>query len=115
MAVVILTSQTGTALGQGFPPPPGRPAVIEFSRPLCPLCKEMETILLEVKALYRDRLEVQFAYRETDEYLFKKYRIVIVPTQVFLDADGREVYRHEGLFPKEDLLRKLRELKLVRD
>jgi thioredoxin 1 len=113
LAVVIMTFPGGPAWSQEFLPPPGKPVIIEFSRPLCPLCKEMEAILLKIKARYRDRLEVHFAYRETDEQLFKKYRIVIVPTQVFLDAAGREVHRHEGLFPQEDLLRKLRELELV--
>jgi thiol-disulfide isomerase/thioredoxin len=115
LVIVLLTCQAGPALGQGFPPPPGKPAIIEFARPLCPICKEMEGVLLEIKARYRDRLEVRFAYRETDEYLFKKYGIVIVPTQVILDAAGREVYRHEGLFPQEDLIRKLGELRLLQE
>jgi hypothetical protein len=41
--------------------------------------------------------------------------VVIVPSQVFLDPAGQEVYRHEGVFKKEDLIQKLRELKFIRD
>jgi thioredoxin 1 len=70
---------------------------------------------LEVKARYRDQLEIRFAYIEPDEYLFKKFHIIIVPTQVFLDASGQEVYRHEGLISKEDILKKLRELRFIQD
>jgi thiol-disulfide isomerase/thioredoxin len=67
LAVAILITQAGPALGQGFPPPPGKPAIIEFARPLCPICKEIEGILLEVKARYREQLEIRFAYIEPDE------------------------------------------------
>jgi thioredoxin 1 len=115
LAVAILITQAGPALGQGFPPPPGKPAIIEFARPLCPICKEMEGILLEVKARYREQLEIRFAYIEPDEYLFRKFHIIIVPTQVFLDADGKEVYRNEGKFPKDRLINKLKELKFIKE
>lgn len=115
LVVVILACLAGPARGQGFPPPPGQPALIEFARPLCPVCKEMEKILLEVKARYRDRLEIRFAYIETDEYLFKKFHIVIVPTQILLDASGQEIFRNEGMFPKEKLLEKLKEVKFIQE
>jgi thioredoxin 1 len=32
----------------------------------------------------------------------------VIPTQVFLDRDGNEYFRHEGYFPKEDLIQVLR-------
>jgi thioredoxin 1 len=34
----------------------------------------------------------------------KKYKIRLIPTQVFLDKDGKEFFRHEGFFPKDDLI-----------
>ncbi len=115
LVIGVLTCRVGPSLSQGVPPPTGKPAIIEFARPLCPICKEMETILLKVKARYRDQLEIRFAYRGPDEYLFKKFHIVIVPTQVFLDTSGQEVYRNEGIFPEEKLLKKLKELKFIRE
>ena len=30
-------------------------------------------------------------------------------TQIFLDGDGKEYYRHEGFFPEEDLIKVLEE------
>ena len=47
--------------------------------------------------------------------MFRHYRVDIVPTQIFLDADGRQVFRHEGVFAREKLIQKLRELKFVQD
>lgn len=37
-----------------------------------------------------------------------KYKISVIPTQVFLDAKGTEFYRHEGFFPEDELMRLLR-------
>jgi len=40
----------------------------------------------------------------------KQYGIRIIPTQIFYDASGREVFRHVGFFPKKDILAKWKEL-----
>jgi thioredoxin 1 len=32
----------------------------------------------------------------------------VIPTQVFLDQNGNEYFRHEGYFPKEELVQILR-------
>ena len=40
----------------------------------------------------------------------RKYRIKLIPTQIFFDAFGRELFRHEGFFSKEDILSKWKEL-----
>ena len=33
----------------------------------------------------------------------KKYRIQLIPTQVFLDANGMEFFRHEGFYPEKEI------------
>jgi len=40
----------------------------------------------------------------------KKYRIDIIPTQIFYDASGKELFRHEGFFSKDDILAKWKEM-----
>jgi thioredoxin 1 len=40
------------------------------------------------------------------------YSINLIPTQVFFDAKGRELWRHEGFLTKADILAKWRELGL---
>ena len=35
----------------------------------------------------------------------EKYNIRVIPTQVFLDKDGKEYFRHEGYFPKADVVK----------
>ena len=38
-----------------------------------------------------------------------KYGIRIIPTQIFYDAAGKELFRHEGFFGREDILAKWKE------
>jgi thioredoxin 1 len=51
---------------------------------------------------------------DKEKPLFEQYKIMLIPTQVFLDASGKEVDRHIGPLPKEEVLKKLKELKLIR-
>lgn len=37
------------------------------------------------------------------EELARTHRVNLIPTQVLLDAAGRERFRHEGFLPLEDL------------
>ena len=66
-------------------------------------------MLEELKAEYKGRLEVAFidVWKKPDEA--KKYGIKIIPTQIFYDASGKELFRHEGFFSKEDILAKWKE------
>jgi thioredoxin 1 len=34
----------------------------------------------------------------------------VIPTQIFFDSEGIEVWRHEGFLPREDIVAKLREM-----
>ena len=40
----------------------------------------------------------------------KQYGIEVIPTQIFYDATGKELFRHIGFFAKEDILAKWKEL-----
>lgn len=112
--VLALLCQAAAGQSPAKPGLPGKPAIYEFARPSCPICRSMEAILLEVKAQYRDQVDVRIFYMETDAHLFRNFRVSIVPTQVFLDASGQEVFRHEGLFPKKGVVQKLLDLKFVK-
>jgi len=46
--------------------------------------------------------------------MFGKYKIVAIPTQVFLNTEGKEVDRHLGALSKEEVIKKLKELKFIR-
>ena len=88
----------------------GQPVLADFGRGKCIPCKAMKPILDELKATYKGRAEV-FIF-DIDEYsdLTEQYGINLIPTQIFFDKAGKEVMRHEGFFPKEEIVNKLKEL-----
>ena len=85
------------------------PRLIDLGADKCIPCKMMAPMLEELKVEYKGRLEVAFidVWKKPDEA--KKYGIKIIPTQIFYDASGKELFRHEGFFSKEDILRKWKE------
>jgi thioredoxin 1 len=91
----------------------GKPAIYDFGRGMCIPCKEMEKVLAAIKAEYGDQIEVRLVMLEKNEDLFKQYKIMLVPTQVFLDAEGQEVDRHIGALSKEEVIKKLKALKFI--
>jgi thiol-disulfide isomerase/thioredoxin len=112
---LIWLSPVFPARAQAPPASKLRPQILEFDREFCPVCKASERVIQAVQARYPGRFVVRKFYIDEAEALFRRYRVVFVPTQVFLDPAGQEVYRHEGVFKEEALIRKLRDLKFIGD
>jgi len=89
--------------------PNALPQMIELGSKTCVPCQMMQPILAELRKEYKGQLEVPFwdIYEHPDKA--KAYHIRVIPTQVFVGADGKEFFRHEGFFPKEDILAKFKE------
>ena len=98
---------------QGAAPAKGKPAVYDFGAKYCVPCKEMQKVVAELKPQYGDQVEFRMVYSDEEMPLFKKYKIVAIPTQVFFDASGKVVDQHIGALPKEELIKKLKELKFI--
>ncbi|MDA3899702.1 MAG: thioredoxin family protein [Spirochaetes bacterium] len=78
---------------------------IELGSVDCIPCQMMQPVMDKVSAVYGDKVDVIFydVWTEKDRPMAEKYRIRAIPTQVFLDANGKEFYRHTGYFPFEEL------------
>ncbi|MBU4212798.1 MAG: thioredoxin family protein [Verrucomicrobia bacterium] len=70
----------------------------------------MAPILEDLKKGYAGKFEVQFIDVWQNPDVGGKYRIRVIPTQIFYDAKGKELFRHEGFYGKEDILAKWKEL-----
>ena len=70
----------------------------------------MAPILDELKTAYAGQFDVEFIDVWKNPDAGKPYGIRSIPTQIFIDAGGKELFRHEGFFPKEDILAKWQEL-----
>ena len=76
---------------------------LEIGAESCIPCKMMQPIMKEIAEEYPGVVEVIFHDLYKDRTIGQKYGIRVMPTQVFLDADGREFFRHEGFYPKAEL------------
>ena len=108
-------SPVAPVLAQATPAPAGGPKILEFDRKFCPICKASERVILAVKDRYPGQFEVEKLYIDEADVVFRRYKVAIVPTQVFLNVAGQEVARHEGVYKEAVLIQKLRELKFIRD
>ncbi len=88
----------------------GTPVLIDIGADTCIPCKLMAPIIDELKEELKGKISVLFLNLNTYPALVKEYKISVMPTQIFYDASGKERFRHEGFFSKEDILSKWKDL-----
>jgi thioredoxin 1 len=86
------------------------PRMIDLGAGKCIPCKAMKPILDDLKANYAQHFQTIFIDVWEDSSKGREYGIRSIPTQIFFDAEGKELFRHEGFYGKEDILAKWKEL-----
>ena len=86
------------------------PTLLDLGAGKCIPCKTMAPILDEMKETFAGRLNVIFIDVWENEGANEKYGIRMIPTQIFFDAAGNELFRHEGFYSREEMLTKWAEL-----
>ncbi|BEH11485.1 MULTISPECIES: thioredoxin family protein [Geobacter] len=85
----------------------GKPAVIDLGARYCIPCKKMAPILESLAAEYRGRANILFIDVNGNQAAAKRFRVQMIPTQIFFDARGTEVKRHMGFMDRADIVREL--------
>ncbi|MCI5137241.1 MAG: thioredoxin [Candidatus Electrothrix sp. AR1] len=88
-------------------PVPGMITLVDLGAHKCIPCKMMAPILKKMTAEYAGRAAVIFIDVWKDKSQGKKFKISSIPTQIFFDAQGEEVYRHQGFLSEEDIVSQL--------
>lgn len=86
------------------------PRLVELGADKCQACKMMVPVLDALRAEYADLFVTEFVDVWEQPEAAKQHKVKLIPTQVFYDAAGRELYRHEGFFSKDDIVAKWQEL-----
>jgi len=82
---------------------------IELGADKCIPCKAMQPVMRNIAKEYKGTIQVVFYdVWKTPKYA-KNYSIQMIPTQVFIDKKGEEIFRHVGFYPKEDIIKMLQE------
>jgi thioredoxin 1 len=106
----VLISPTASSAEPATPTQKQLPKLIDLGADKCIPCKQMAPLLEQLKKEYAGQMDVEFIDVWKNEEAAKKYKIKLIPTQIFYGADGKELFRHEGFFGKEDILAKWKEL-----
>jgi len=85
------------------------PVVMDFGSTCAP-CRYMQEVLGEISKEYEGKVVIKIVsvYEQPDET--QKYGIKLIPTQIFFDESGKEYFRHEGTYSKEEVISKLEEM-----
>jgi len=86
------------------------PRLVDLGADKCVPCRMMAPVLEQLRTQYEGRLEVVFIDVWKDKNAGEQYGVSYIPTQIFLDAQGRELFRHVGFISREDILGKWAEL-----
>lgn len=81
---------------------------IEIGADRCIPCKKMQPVMKEIAAEFPEQVQVVFYDVWKHPEPGRKYGIQLIPTQVFVDRNGKEIARHVGFYPKEEIVVLLR-------
>jgi thioredoxin 1 len=95
-------SQTMSAAGETTGPK--LPVLLELGSHKCPPCRRMTPILNELRDEYSGKFQIKYIDVWQDREAGARYGVRAIPTQIFFDSKGREVFRHVGFYSKRDIL-----------
>jgi thioredoxin 1 len=90
--------------------PSSIPRLLDLGAGHCVPCKMMKPILTELQTDYAEQFETIYIDIAETRAAAEQYGVRVIPTQIFFDAEGNELFRHEGFMAKEDILAKWAEL-----
>ncbi len=78
---------------------------VELGSVNCVPCKQMQPVMKAIEEKYGEQIDVVFydVWTQEQKPYAQKYGIKLIPTQVFLDENGKEFHRHEGFYPEEEI------------
>lgn len=82
---------------------------VELGSVKCIPCQKMQTVMKAIEEKYGDQVKIEFhdVWTPKGKPFAEQYKINLIPTQVFLDKEGKEFYRHEGFFSEEEVVKVL--------
>ncbi|MFN3396226.1 MAG: thioredoxin family protein [Thermodesulfovibrionales bacterium] len=90
----------------------GKVVMLELGSVGCIPCEQMKPVMERLRRDYKGKLEVIFVDVRVDRRSAQRFRVFMIPTQVFLDKDSREFHRHIGYYAYEEIVPVLRQMGL---
>ena len=84
--------------------------LVDIGADKCIPCKMMAPILEQLREEYKKKAAIVFLDVWKDPELGKSFNIRSIPTQIFYNRSGMEVWRHQGFLDKDTIVEKLESL-----
>lgn len=112
LAFLILVTMAFGIMAEEKKEPAPLPRLVDLGASKCIPCKNMAPILEELKKEHVGIFDVEFidVWQKENAKKAEEYKVESIPTQVFLDPKGKELWRHVGFFSKEEILAKWKDL-----
>jgi thioredoxin 1 len=96
---------------QDTPAPAGAlPRLLDLGTTTCQPCRMMIPVMEELRTEFAGEMQVDFINVSTDRTAAQQYNVRVIPLQIFFDPSGKELFRHQGYWPKDEIVNKWREL-----
>lgn len=86
----------------------GKPTLANFGALNCLACKDMAPVLEELSRELAGKANILFVDLTKNKKFGKPYGVQLIPTQIFYNAQGKEVKRHIGMMDKTAILKELK-------
>jgi len=112
LTLAVLVSSLIPAAWAGPPEVPvkGMVTLVDLGAGACIPCKMMAPILEKLEKVYRGKAAIVFVDVWKNPGGAEPFKIRVIPTQIFYDKKGKEVYRHEGFMSEKDIVAVLTKL-----
>ncbi|SLM32268.1 Thioredoxin (modular protein) [Desulfamplus magnetovallimortis] len=94
-------------------PVKGMVTMIDLGAKKCIPCKMMAPILEKLEKAYAGKAAIVFIDVWENNSEAKRFGIRAIPTQIFFDADGKEVTRHTGFMSEDDIVKQLTKMGVI--
>jgi thioredoxin 1 len=88
----------------------GKPILVDFGANSCVPCRQLRPILKEISTEYSEKAKILVIDVYKYQNLARDYKVMLIPTLIFFDSKGKEVFRHVGAWGKEEIVAKLKEI-----
>ena len=109
-ATVTANAETVNAPENGVVPVAGMVTLVDLGADACIPCKMMAPILAKLEKQYRGKAAVVFIDVWKNKDQARRFGVRVIPTQIFFDKEGTEVYRHIGFMGEPDMVKQLQKM-----
>jgi len=110
--MALIGSLTGMAAAEEFSnvPVKGMVTMLDLGADKCVPCKMMAPIIAKIEKKYEGKAAIVFIDVWKHKEQAGRFGIRAIPTQIFYDEKGDEVYRHVGFMGEQDIVNQLNKM-----